>query len=328
MLLQWQKVLGKGTSKSIQQPEELQQIAQKLNLTHDAISLWFPILCTKFLKLPHPPSFFWLCGPSTAPEDWLARLLDEDRSPALPVQKIEIPTPIPVCFKETTRWLSVAALKETYSENPEALDECMQLMVSDLEIALRQGVEIHSHGSTMVLRLACTGIKGDWPFLIAAGHLERHFRRAPKQGGSDNLAGQGAGVCHLCCGGIDGIAYEDFSPQPQWEPSMQSAAAQVPWHSLGPFHALPASASCKPYLFRPDVFHNFHLGHGRYFVSSSLVLLQTHEAGGSVDARFAVLTSKWLAYCRKRKATQLEFHFLDGKIMVFIEACNLLHSAF
>ena len=193
----------------------------------------------------------------------------------------------------------------------------MQFMVSDLEIALREGVQIHAHGSTIELRLACTGIKGDWPFLIAAGHLERHSRRAPKQGGSDNLAGQGAGVCHLCCGGIGGIAYEDFSSQPQWEPSMQSAAAQVPWHSLGPFHDLPASPECRPFLFRPDVVHSFHLGHGRYFISSSLVVLQAYETGSSVEARFGALTSKWLAYCKKRKATQLVFAFLlEGRIMV------------
>ena len=34
MLLCWQPVLGHGTTKSIQQPKDLQELAQRLNMQH------------------------------------------------------------------------------------------------------------------------------------------------------------------------------------------------------------------------------------------------------------------------------------------------------
>ena len=43
MLLAWQPTLGKGTSKSCQQPEELQEASQRLNLFLGSFALvfWF-----------------------------------------------------------------------------------------------------------------------------------------------------------------------------------------------------------------------------------------------------------------------------------------------
>ncbi|CAK9064120.1 unnamed protein product [Durusdinium trenchii] len=80
-----------------------------------------------------------------------------------------------VPVKETSRWLAFVALKETYANNPEALDEAMDLLADDFLDAMSQGVLLQSHA---VLRLAVVAVKGDWPFLIEAGHSERHFRRA------------------------------------------------------------------------------------------------------------------------------------------------------
>lgn len=77
--------------------------------------------------------------------------------------------------EETSRWLAFVALKETYANNPEALDEAMDLLADDFLDAMSQGVLLQSHA---VLRLAVVAVKGDWPFLIEAGHSERHFRRA------------------------------------------------------------------------------------------------------------------------------------------------------
>lgn len=98
-----------------------------------------------------------------------------------------------------------------------------------------------------------------------------------------------------------GIVFINLHPCWPNEQSMSSAAAQVPWDSVAPFHSLPAQPSLRTYLFRPDVFHCWHLGHGRYFASSALALLQVWEPGTSVDTRLQSLTQKWLAYCRARK---------------------------
>lgn len=194
-----------------------------------------------------------------------------------------------------TRFLLFAALKETYSENPEALDEAMAMVALDLHCALHTGVPVVVNGLQLRLRFCVCSVKGDWPFLIEAAHLERHFRRAPKRGESSPSS---PGVCHLCLGGVSGISYTDFSTSPDWERTMDSAAAQVPWHSVSPWHSLPAIKDFRPFTFRPDLFHGFHLGHGRYFLSSALVVLQQLEEGDGVETRFQQLSRKWLQYCR------------------------------
>ena len=203
-----------------------------------------------------------------------------------------------------TRWLLFAALKETYADHPTALDDAMAMVLDDLRAAQRTGVALQVHGQEIQLRFAVTAVKGDWPFLIESGHLERHFRRAPKRGAAGNPLGH-IGVCHLCLGGYSGVPYEDFSAVPQWESTMGSAAAMVPWHSVSPWHSLPSLPSFRAWTFRPDIFHNFHLGHGRYFISSVLVLLQAFEPGNGIEARFQAMTQKWLQFCHARHVTQM-----------------------
>lgn len=197
-----------------------------------------------------------------------------------------------------TRWLLFAALKETYSECPSALDDAMAMVLEDLNFACHTGVTVNLFGQSRRLRFVAVSVKGDWPFLIEAAHLERHFRRAPKRERSDMCSN--LGVCHLCLGGYQGIPYEDFAEVPQWEQTMQSAAAMVPWHSESPWHSLPSLPYFRPWTFRPDIFHNFHLGHGRYFVSSALVVLAAFQEGTSVETRFQSLSHSWVAFCRRR----------------------------
>lgn len=104
-----------------------------------------------------------------------------------------------LAVEETTRWLAFAALKETYSDNPEALDEAAALLADNFKDAMKDGIPLRVFGRDICLRLVPIGVKGDWPFLISVGHLERHFRRAPRKGESQL---SGYGVCHICCGGL------------------------------------------------------------------------------------------------------------------------------
>ena len=97
----------------------------------------------------------------------------------------------------------------------------MALVSENLIQAMNVGVDVGDAGLPKTLRLAVTGIKGDWPFLIECGRLHRHFRRAPKRGQSNML---GEGVCHLCLAGYSGIPYTDVSTNPAFEATMFSAA--------------------------------------------------------------------------------------------------------
>lgn len=80
---------------------------------------------------------------------------------------------------EDSWFLAFAALKETYSEDDEVLPKALELLALDLPDALVKGILVRG-GHT--LRLALISCKGDWPWLIEAGGLTRHFRHAPKLG--------------------------------------------------------------------------------------------------------------------------------------------------
>lgn len=74
----------------------------------------------------------------------------------------------------------------------------------------------------------------------------------------------------------------------------------------------PAQPSMPGWSLRPDIFHNWHLGAARYFVASSLVVLQKFDClfpGGGVEARFSSMTSEWLQYCKNKKDTWLISYF-------------------
>ena len=54
-------------------------------------------------------------------------------------------------------------------------------------------------------------------------------------------------------------------------------------------------------IYRFDIWHNWHLGAGRYFVSSALVILIPVFEGSSVPEKLRHMTQLWLKYCRERR---------------------------
>ncbi|CAK9017195.1 Uncharacterized protein SCF082_LOCUS13524, partial [Durusdinium trenchii] len=204
---------------------------------------------------------------------------------------------------ETTRFLSFAALKETYWDNPGVLQKAMTLIAEDLLAFMRKGIPLED--SNLPLRVAVVSIKGDWPWLIEAGALTRHFRRAPKKGESAMV---GEGICHLCLAGCDGYPMHEVGDAAKFLATMGSAASLCPWNTLAPWvDLLPASPSFHPYMFRPDLWHNFHLGQGRYWLSSAFVVLLPLFGDGGVEVRFQRMTASWREYCSRKKIRLLAF---------------------
>lgn len=132
---------------------------------------------------------------------------------------------------EMTRFLSFCALRETYSDDPEVLPDALQHLIVDFQHALRQGIEVTYGGQKLCLRLACVCTKGDWPWLIEAGWLTRHFRRAAKRHEAQQ---PNQGICHYCCAGLPGVPCSDASSQAVWMRTMESAAAKVAWEDPSP----------------------------------------------------------------------------------------------
>ena len=201
---------------------------------------------------------------------------------------------------ECTRFLCFAALKETYCDDFNVLPDAMKFMGDNLRTAFLEGVKL-KNGECV--RLAAFSIKGDMPWLIEAGNLTRHFRHAPKKGDSQCHA---VGICWFCLAGQQNYPFSDVGLAPRFEATEGSAAASMPWLTPSSFtETLVKDPGCLEWLYRPDVWHNFHLGHGRYMLASMMVVLMPLFAGTSVTARFDDMTQYWKAFCRSRRRRPL-----------------------
>ena len=221
---------------------------------------------------------------------------------------------------EETRFLAFAALKETYQNDDDVLPDALRFIAMDLQSALETGIEVRS-GET--LRLAAISCKGDWPWLIESGNLLRHFRRAPKlaqyicmgavfcalhckkvslprKKGESQCAA--VGICHYCLAGQAGYPFTDCGDAPRFLATVHSAAAAICWNTPSALTVfLPQMPDNLPQFFRVDIWHSWHLGLGRYFLSSALVLLVSLYPGNNIPDKFEEMSTKWRSYCRSRK---------------------------
>ena len=203
---------------------------------------------------------------------------------------------------ELTRFMAFCALRETYSQDEKVLPDALQHLVTDFQFALRNGIDVRFGGQIICLRLCCLSTKGDWPWLIEAGNLTRHFRRAAKKDKSDR---ENSGLCHFCLAGMEQVPCSDASSSALWIKTTQSAAALVPWDDPSPLLGLPADPHHKNMLFRPDLFHNWHLGMGQCFVASSIVILSKLSVASSIPARFEDLSTLWRQWCRSQPLSSI-----------------------
>lgn len=191
--------------------------------------------------------------------------------------------------------------QETYEDDDKVMEDTTRIIAQDFVTLLNTGYELPC-GSR--LKIAITGVKGDWPFLIEAGNLSRNFRHQPKRGHTN--PGANSGICHLCLAGLHGYPYSDLGPNARWELTMSSLAATSPWDVESPFtELLPQNPALPNHMYKPDIWHNWHLGLGRYFLSSSLIVLAPLFEGDSIPARFQSMTAAWRAYSRSRKKRPL-----------------------
>ena len=174
----------------------------------------------------------------------------------------------------TTRFLYGVLQKSLYKNNASAFTTFLDHMMQNLYKLYCEGLNIGGRQ----MHFVALGIKGDWPFLSKAGHLYRTFlnvRKAPETDKSKDLNG----CCHLCLAGTKHYKFEELGSSPAWLQTT-GAANPYPWHVLPPFlEYYPHVRLDAGSFFRLDVLHIYHLGVGRDFSSSSLVmLLQLYEA--------------------------------------------------
>lgn len=120
-----------------------------------------------------------------------------------------------------------------------------------------------------------------------------------KKGQSNCVA---KGICHRCLAGTDGFPFSHCGRSPRFLQTVNSAAAAICWDEPSPLtRLLPQMPNDLPQFYRADIWRSWHLGLGRYFLSSAIVLLMPLFPGTSVPTKFEGITRKWRAYCKFRK---------------------------
>ena len=196
----------------------------------------------------------------------------------------------------TNRFLVSALPKRDYTgPRSSVFDILLQTVAEELAYVANVGVEVRGQRYFAF----CLGIVGDWPWLAKCG-LDRSFLNVSKhKEPNGNEAGPQRvcrGICHLCNAGQAGWPYEQIGTRsPTWEASV---LALSPFGQPSPFAVIPHPRGQLPCLYRFDLFHCWHLGMGKNFLGSILVVLSEKESAGSCEGRFEQLTEKYLKFCK------------------------------
>ena len=140
------------------------------------------------------------------------------------------------------------------------------------------------------------GLKGDFPFLTKAGNLQRHWLRAVRKDVAKNRRTEPVGVCWLCEAGTPrGGPWEDFNLDCQWARTEVTEAWEVRPTILRLFHN-----ERRPWMFfRPDIWHCYHGGVGKNFISSALAE-SLHLYHGSKDSKIEQLAADLRVWASKK----------------------------
>ena len=140
------------------------------------------------------------------------------------------------------------------------------------------------------------GVKGDLPYLGKAGHMSRTFSMVPRQSSSNKFCN---GICWACLAGKEGLSesypFEDMGLRPKWLATM----GRDPGLDLeGPLLSIPHEDPTL--LFRAGLWHSLHLGAGKAFAASSIVVI-VEAMDGAVETTLDHLSLDFKQYCKERK---------------------------
>ena len=189
-----------------------------------------------------------------------------------------------------------------YGDCPESFDKILQLAAEEYRDLFYNGIEVNRKK----FWICCIGVKGDQPYVTKSGHFSRSFYRRPLKSHSKKPA---TGICHRCLAGkedwVQEVPYEQFGDNCVW---MDTIGLISPCEDddPSPMFILPCSigGGSPEQLWRFDLFHNWHSGAGKTFLSSSIVVyLSALVSGDSVEKKFQVLTEDFLKYCKSKRHT-------------------------
>ena len=216
----------------------------------------------------------------------------------------------------TSRFLFAAMPKLMYTGKREyVFHSLLALVAEECQDLLHNGVMDHL-ASRGTFTFALLQVSGDWPFLSDSGYMERSFRNVQKH--RTNVRRKPpVGICHLCRAGQVGFDFEQINTvQPKWRPTMHTQDLHSEDWGPSPLEQVPHPPDRLGALWLFDVFHCWHLGAGKYFLSSFLAILSELQPESSVDDRLRVCPNcSWtFAWHTKKQPHVSKFprSWLDG----------------
>ena len=198
----------------------------------------------------------------------------------------------------TTRFLLGVLPRRMYAdddgESVDAFQDFLKGITLDLNSLFEDGVTDRCGRRFF---FAVISVMGDWPWIQKAGCLSRSFFNAAKKASSKAPP---KGVCHLCCADMVGYPWEDWtSKTPAWVATINTLS---PFARRPSLLGLPLDDSNPSSLFTYDLFHTWHLGCGKTFMASAIVVFATsrHFAGSMVD-RISAVSGLFERWCKTNK---------------------------
>lgn len=198
----------------------------------------------------------------------------------------------------TNQFVSGVLPKHLYKKNDAAVEQLFEFGARSAEHMAKHGVAHPLTGERFWMM--CVAVTGDWAFLVKCGHLSRSFYSTEKLTAGQSQK-QPKGICHLCKAGQREFPFEQLSSRsPKW---LSTMFKENPFKSPAPFNRIPFPALQLEDIYRFDIWHGYHLGVGKSFISSTLAVLSDHFPGRSVDERFDALSAEYLRWCKANGET-------------------------
>ena len=195
-----------------------------------------------------------------------------------------------------THFIQSATPVSLYNNSPQSFNMLLQIQADEFTSLLKEGIEVEGRR----FWVACLGCKGDAPWLTKAGGFDRSYARRPTAKESKKAC---AGICHRCLAGKEDwhfpVPFEEIGTlQPAWLRTVGIAPAySVP----APFLRIPFDKEGRnDDFFRYDLFHNWHMGVGKAFISSAVCIIM-EVIPETIVKTFDLLTVDFLGYCKAHK---------------------------
>ncbi|CAK9096867.1 unnamed protein product, partial [Durusdinium trenchii] len=110
-------------------------------------------------------------------------------------------------------------------------------------------------------------------------------------------------MCHLCiCG--QGIDWEDLKAADEAMDASYVEEIQTPWSRESPLTRLllhDAGPNGKSKFHQMDIWHAIHLGIGKSWIASGVLMLQKIIPESNIDKRVAVIAAGYKDFCKREK---------------------------